>query len=174
LSQLSMSSKQVELARAAIEAYIKNNNKILPSKDIPEELKDKAGVFVSIHKNGELRGCIGTFAPTQKNIAEEIIANAIAASTQDPRFPAITEEELPELELSVDVLTNPEPVKDVSELDSKKYGIIVTSRGRRGLLLPDLEWVDTPAQQIEICRRKAWINENDPITIEKFQVRRFH
>lgn len=169
-----MSSKQVELARASIEAYVKEGRMIPPPSQIPQEMKEKAGVFVSIHKGQELRGCIGTFQPTRPNIAEEIISNAIEASSRDPRFPAVTSEEIPELEISVDVLTKPVPVKDIRELNAKKFGIIVTNQGRRGLLLPDLEEVDTPEQQIAICRRKAWIGDDEPITIEKFEVRRFH
>ena len=169
-----MSNKLVDLAKTTIEAYIKERRIIDPPEALPLELKEKAGVFVSIHKKGELRGCIGTFQPTKPNIGYEIIANAIEASTRDPRFPPITQEEIPNLEISVDVLTKPEPVGDIKQLDPKKYGIIVSSGGRRGLLLPDLEGVDTPAQQIEICRRKAWIGDDDEITIERFQVRRYH
>jgi len=168
------SSWQVEMARSAIEAYIKENRTIDIPKDLPPEMKDKAGVFVSLHKKGQLRGCIGTFLPTTGSVAEEIIANAIASSTKDPRFPPVTKEEVPELEISVDVLTKPVPVKDITELNAKKYGIIVSSGGRRGLLLPDLEGVDTPQQQIAICRQKAWIEDDVPVAIEKFEVRRFH
>jgi len=167
-------SLQVDLARKTIETFIKENKRMSPPKPLPDELKEPAGVFVSIHKNNELRGCIGTFLPTRTNIAEEIISNAIEASTRDPRFSPIKEEELKELEVSVDVLSRPRPVSSISELDAKKYGIIVSSSGRRGLLLPDLEGVDTPQQQIAICRRKAWIGDNEPIEIERFEVRRFH
>jgi len=168
------SSWQVELAKAAIEAFVKQHKVITPPLDLPPEMNEKAGVFVSIHKGGQLRGCIGTFMPTKQSIAHEIIANAIEASTRDPRFPPVVEDELAALEISVDVLTKPEPVKDIKELDAKKYGIIVSSGGRRGLLLPDLEGVDSPQQQVAICRQKAWIGEDEPITIEKFEVRRFH
>ena len=169
-----MLSPQVELARKAIEAYVKEGKKIFPPKDLSPELKEKAGVFVSLHKGDQLRGCIGTFLPTKKNVAEEIISNAIESSTRDPRFPPVTEDEITELEISVDVLTKPQPVLNMNELDPKKWGIIVSSSGRRGLLLPDLEGVDTAEKQIEICRRKAWLGDDEPITIEKFQVRRFH
>jgi AMMECR1 domain-containing protein len=107
-------------------------------------------------------------------VAEEIISNAIESSTRDPRFSPVTKEEIPELEISVDVLTQPEPVDNINELDPKKYGIIIHSKGRRGLLLPDLEGVDTPQQQIAICRKKAWIADDEPIDIEKFRVKRYH
>ncbi|MFH1709486.1 MAG: AmmeMemoRadiSam system protein A [bacterium] len=169
-----MSSSQVELARKAIESYIKEGKKISPPQELPAELKEAAGVFVSLHKAHQLRGCIGTFLPTKANVAEEIISNAIESSTRDPRFPPVKKEELSELEISVDVLTAPAPVSNIDELDPKKYGIIVHSGGRRGLLLPDLEGVDTPERQIAICRQKAWIGEDEPIDIQKFRVRRFH
>lgn len=143
--------------------------------DIPSELiENRAGVFVTLHKYGNLRGCIGTFIPTQKNIAEEIIRNAIAAATEDPRFPPVTEDELPELEISVDVLSEPEEVEDIEELDPKKYGIIVESGFKRGLLLPDIESVDTVDEQIEITKRKAGIYPGEPIKIYKFTVTRHH
>jgi AmmeMemoRadiSam system protein A len=169
-----MSSPQVELARKAIEAFINEEKKIAPPEDLPDEFKAQAGVFVSLHKGGQLRGCIGTFLPTKPSVAEEIIANAIESSTRDPRFPPVKKDEIPELEISVDVLTAPEEVDNIDELDPKKYGIIVSSSGRRGLLLPDLEGIDTPERQIAICRRKAWIGDDEPIEIQKFRVRRFH
>jgi hypothetical protein len=169
-----MSSPQVDLARKAIETYINEGKRLNPPAEIPAELKGTAGVFVSLHKKGQLRGCIGTFLPTKASIAEEIISNAIESSTKDPRFPPVKKDELSELEISVDVLTKPEPVSNIDELDPKKYGIIVHSGGRRGLLLPDLEGVDTPERQIAICRQKAWIGEDEPIDIQKFRVRRFH
>ncbi len=166
-------SIQVDLAKRTIDAFIKEGKRISPPKPLPDEFKEAAGVFVSIHKNNELRGCIGTFLPTRSNIAEEIISNAIEASTRDPRFSPIREDEINALEISVDVLSKPEPISSMSELDAKKYGIIISSSGRRGLLLPDLEGVDTPQQQIAICRRKAWIGDDEPIEIERFEVRRY-
>lgn len=163
----------VELAIKAINIYVKEGKKIEPPILLSEEMKGKAGVFVSIHRGGELKGCIGTMAPTRKNIAEEIIANAISAATQDPRFPAIEAGELEGLEVSVDILSSPEKVKDVSELDAKKYGVIVASDKKRGLLLPDIEGVHTPQEQIEICKRKAWISEGEPIELYRFEVKRY-
>jgi len=130
-------------------------------------------VFVSIHKHGELRGCIGTFEPAEKNIAEEVITNAINSATRDPRFSPVTPAELADLEYSVDVLTEPEPVTSEAELDPKRYGVIVESGGRRGLLLPDLEGVDTVAQQIEICRSKAGITPHEPVKLYRFEVSRY-
>lgn len=170
-----MSHPLVDLARKAIEVFIREDGLIFESpSSLTEEMKQKAGVFVSLHKAGDLRGCIGTFAPTQENVAKEIIVNAISAATRDPRFSPVEEEELDDLEISVDVLSAPEPVKDISELDAKKYGIIVSAGSRRGLLLPDLEGVDTPEQQIAICRRKAGISEKEPVQLFKFVVKRYH
>ncbi len=164
----------VQLARKSIESYIRENRVIEPPKELTDEMRQRAGVFVSLHRKNALRGCIGTFLPTQENVAMEIIRNAISAATQDPRFSSVREDELDDMEISVDVLSAPEPVKDISELDAKKYGIIVSSGYKRGLLLPDLEGVDTPEQQIEICKQKAGILPFEPIQISKFVVKRYH
>lgn len=136
-------------------------------------MKERAGVFVSLHKGGSLRGCIGTFSPTTGNVADEVIRNAIESSTRDPRFPPVMENELKELEISVDVLTQPEAVASIADLDPKCYGCIVKSGSRRGLLLPDLEGVDTVDEQIAICRRKAGIGEKEPVELFRFKVRRY-
>ncbi len=168
-------SPHARLARLTIEEYIKNHRIIDVPSDTPFELLEKrAGVFVTLHKHGGLRGCIGTFMPTQENIAKEIIRNAIAAATEDPRFPPVREEELPDIEISVDVLSEPEEVDDIEELDPKEYGIIVESRFKRGLLLPDIEGVDTVEEQIEIAKRKAGIYPGEPIKIYRFRVTRYH
>ncbi len=164
----------VQLARKTIETYIREDKTIDPPKELTEEMKEKAGVFVSLHRKGQLRGCIGTFGPTTENVAKEIIRNAIESSTRDPRFPPLTEEELADLEISVDVLTEPEPVASEKELDPKCYGCIVKGGWRRGLLLPDLEGVNTAEEQIAICRRKAGIGENEPVELFRFKVRRYH
>ncbi len=132
-----------------------------------------AGVFVSIHRQGELRGCIGTFQPRESNVVEETRRNALAAANHDPRFPPVGREELGGLHFSVDVLSQPEPISSVEQLDPKRYGVIVQSGLRRGLLLPDLEGVDTPEQQIAISRRKAMIGPDEPVQLYRFEVRRF-
>ncbi len=166
-------SKLVELARKAIEEYVKNR-KILPiPSEQTEEMKGKAGVFVSLKKHGQLRGCIGTFSPTTSNVAEEIIRNGIEAATRDPRFNPVLEDELADLVISVDVLSSPVAIPSKKELNAKKFGIIVKSGLRRGLLLPDLEGVETPDQQIAICRQKAGISEMDPVELFKFEVKRY-
>jgi len=168
-------SPHAKLARLAIEEYIRRGRVIDIPSDIPSELLEKrAGVFVTLHKHGNLRGCIGTFIPTQENIAQEIIRNAIASATEDPRFPPVREEELDEIEISVDVLSEPEEVEDISTLDPKKYGIIVESGFKRGLLLPDIEGVDTVEAQIEIAKRKAGIYPGEPIKLYRFTVTRYH
>ncbi len=161
----------VYLAKKAIETYVKDNIKIDVPSDLPEEfMKEKKGVFVSIHKNGDLRGCIGTILPVCDSLALEIIENAIHAATEDPRFPAVTEEELGELEINVDVLTVPELIDSAEELDPKKYGVIVQSGFKRGVLLPDLEGIDTVNKQVFIARQKAGISEKEDVILQRFEV----
>jgi len=164
----------VQLARKTIEANIKERRLVEAPEKLSTEMAERAGVFVSIHKKGSLRGCIGTFNATTKNVAEEVIKNAIEASTRDPRFSPITEKELDDLEISVDVLTAPVPVNSSKDLDAKKFGVIVKAGARRGLLLPDLPGVDTPEEQIRICKQKAWIADDEPVELYRFEVRRFH
>ena len=168
-----------DLARMTIKEYITNDNIINPISidQIKENVPEKAGIFVSIKKHGNLRGCIGTFMPTRKNIVEEVIANAIAASTRDPRFNPVEINELSDLDVNVDVLSEPELVEnnDLSKLNPKIYGIILECQGKRGLLLPDLEGVDTVEKQIEITRNKAWITEPlDICNIYRFKVERYY
>ena len=161
------------LARETVETYVREGKKPLPPANPTPEMKETAGVFVSIHKLDALRGCIGTFEPQQANVADEIIANAVSSATRDPRFPPIAPEELKDLDYSVDVLTTPEPVDDKSQLDPKKYGVIVEADWRRGLLLPDIEGVDTVDYQIDICRQKGGIDPDEPVKLYRFEVRRY-
>ncbi len=168
----------VRLARFSLESYITTGKRISRSDlagekwaDMPAEMyENKAGTFVSIHKDGALRGCIGTILSTCDCIADEIMQNAISASTNDPRFPMIKESELPYLEISVDVLGNPEPISSPDELDVIKYGVIVTSGRKRGLLLPNLDGVDTIEEQIAIACRKAGIRDDEDYSLERFEV----
>ena len=164
----------VKLARDTIDKYVREHAALSLPKSLPAELKKRAGVFVSLHRKNALRGCIGTFMPTTENVAEEVVRNAIEAATRDPRFPPLREDELEGLEISVDVLSEPEPAKSKSELDAKKYGVIVKAGARRGLLLPDLDGVDTVEEQIDICRQKAGISPSEPVELFKFVVERFH
>ena len=165
--------KYVELARNTIEKYIRENEVYTPSDDVlTDEMKsERAGAFVSIHKLGGLRGCIGTIAPTRANLAEEIISNAISASTRDPRFDPIRTDELADLEINVDVLTSPEPIDFPDELDVKRYGVIVEKGFRRGLLLPDLDGVDTIEEQVAIAKQKAGLDPNEiGVKLSRFEV----
>ena len=163
----------VALAKKSIEAFVRNGKELSPPKELTPEMTVKSGVFVSLKKKRNLRGCIGTFMPCTENVAHEIIKNAISAATQDPRFEPVTEEELDELEYSVDVLSPPEKVSEISELDPKKYGVIVVHGSRKGLLLPDLDGVDSVEEQLRIAKMKAWINPDEKVEIFRFMVSRY-
>jgi AmmeMemoRadiSam system protein A len=162
----------VRLAKRTVEGYVRKG-KAVPPKRLTPEMKARAGVFVSIHKGGELRGCIGTIEPQMANVAEEVMVNAISSATRDPRFFPVTADELGELEYSVDVLTEPEPVKGREQLDPKRYGVIVQCGGRKGLLLPDLEGVESAEHQIDICCQKAGIAPGEPVNLYRFEVKRY-
>ena len=165
----------VALARATVERYVRSRQVEKVPADVPPEFMRPSGVFVSIHKEGALRGCIGTTSPTKPSAAAEIIANAISAATQDPRFSPVEEDELDLLDYSVDLLSEAEPVSSESELDPKKYGVIVEKGGRRGLLLPDLPGVDTVEEQLQIAKRKAGIGLTESgVKIYRFTVTRYH
>jgi len=164
----------VDLARRTIETYVRERRQISPPAELPPDLPTRSGVFVSLHAHGDLRGCIGTIEPTQPSLAQEVIHNAIMAATRDPRFPPVEPHELASLEISVDVLSPPEPVPSEAELDPRQYGVIVESSYRRGLLLPDLPGVDTVECQVDIARRKAGIRRGEPIRLYRFRVHRYH
>ncbi len=169
------SDPYVKLARASVEAWVLRRERIPAPKDLPEEmLARRAGAFVSLHRNGQLRGCIGTILATRKNVAEEIIRNAVSACSSDDRFPPVRAEELAGLEISVDVLGAPEPVASMAELDVKRYGVIVSRGLKRGLLLPDLDGVDTVEEQVDIARRKGGIRADEPYELERFEVVRHY
>lgn len=165
--------KYVELALASIREYVLKGARLSPPDPLPEEMKRKAGLFVCIKTGGNLRGCIGTIKPYRPNIAEEIIANALSAATRDSRFQPMVKEELDDITVSVDILSISEKVDEMDELDPKIYGLIVSAGERMGILLPDLEGVDTPIQQIAICKRKGNIEENEEVTLERFRVKRY-
>lgn len=167
-AKLAAEDPYVRLARQTIEQYIRTGH-VQPTHFVDG---DPAGAFVSIHKDGSLRGCIGTTSPTKPTLLQEIMANAISASTQDPRFPAIQPWELDDLDINVDILQPAEKVQDKNELDPHQYGVIVTKGNKRGLLLPDLEGVDTVEDQLNIACSKAGIDPDTPYTIEKFTVTR--
>ncbi len=163
----------VRLARMSLEAYVRNRKRIVPPRNLPSELLERrAGCFVSLKIDGQLRGCIGTILPVRANLAEEICANAISAGVHDSRFAPVRAAELGELVYDVDVLTEPEPIASADDLDPARYGVIVgTSDGRRGVLLPDLDGVDTVDEQISIAASKAGINlRRDDYRLERFEV----
>ena len=178
----------VRLARATVERYVRDRHVLTEAEAleaVPEinadpaassaMLGQQAGTFVSIHKEGQLRGCIGTIAATKKNILQEIIGNGISAATRDPRFSPIRPEELPLLEITVDVLGDAEEISGPEELDVKRYGVIVEKGGRRGLLLPNLDGVDTVADQIRIAKQKAGIPEHERrVRLQRFEVVRHY
>lgn len=165
----------VKLARYSLETFVKTHKPATLPTDLPAELTGRrAGAFVSLHKDGNLRGCIGTIMATQVSLAEEILQNAISACSRDPRFDPVKEDELDDLEYSVDVLGEPERVFDVKALDVKRYGVIVENGNRRGLLLPDLEGVDTVEEQIAIAKRKAGIRPDEKVLLWRFEVVRHH
>lgn len=169
-------SIQIQLAKSAIEEYVRNGKIISISKNLPSEFYEKkCGVFVSLHKGDELKGCIGTYLPFQKNLAEEIIHNAIAACSQDNRFYPVTEKDLPKLKIEVSLLSAPEKIKDIKELDPKRYGVIVRCPdGRCGLLLPDLEGVDSANDQISIACQKGGIDQKkDVFETNRFEVEKY-
>ena len=176
------STPYVKLARATIEQFVKTGKRLKFPADLPaglaealpeEATKARAGAFVSVHKNGMLRGCIGTIGPVQDSIAEEIISNAISAVSRDPRFERVREDELELLEINVDILGKPENIDGPDQLDVKRYGVIVSCGARKGLLLPDLEGVDTVEEQIDIARRKGGISPDDDYRLQRFEVVRY-
>jgi len=161
----------IKLAEKTIEEYIRHGIRPELSEDIPKELlENRAGVFVTLHKNGDLRGCIGTIEPVRASIAEEIISNAVSAATEDPRFRPVKESELDEIVISVDVLKPAEKISSISELDPQRYGVIVSRGFRRGLLLPMLEGIDTAEKQVDIARQKAGIYKDEPYELHRFEV----
>ncbi len=162
-----------QLAKKSIKHYLATGKVLKVPRIMEKAYQKKAGVFVSLHKNSELRGCIGTYLPTKENLALEIINNAIAAAFDDVRFEPLKKEETGNLEINVDVLSEMEKVKKLDELDPKKYGIFIKSFGSSTLLLPDIEGVGSIDEQLLIARQKAGISKNEPIEIYKFTVKRF-
>ncbi len=163
----------VKLAKDTVERYVRTGKIIESPSDPAPEMTEKAGAFVSLKIKGELRGCIGTFQSTTENVASEIIQNAVSSATQDPRFPPVSTSELDDLEYSVDILGEPEKINSKNELDPKKYGVIVKSGARKGLLLPDLEGVDSADDQVSIASTKAGIFIGEEVELYRFEVIRY-
>lgn len=170
---MSDESAPVRLARQSLAHYLTKGEFLPPPRELPPELSGQAGVFVSLKKRGQLRGCIGTFAPTQSTVAEEIIRNAVSAGIEDPRFWPVEAEELAEIDISVDILSAPESVRGPEELDPKRYGVIVRKGRRSGLLLPDLEGVDSVEDQVGIAMQKAGIPLEEEVELYRFSVTRY-
>ena len=166
----------VKVARESFEYYLHNNNKYYPKPDnlIEDLINNKAGVFVTIYKHNQLRGCVGTIIPNTGCIADEIIQNVINAGLHDPRFTPVRQKELSSLKYKVDVLLPPEPIKSFDELDIKRYGIIVSNNYKKGLLLPNIEGINSIEKQVNIAKMKAGIRENESYKMERFEVIRHH
>ena len=165
----------VQLAKDAVELYIREGKiREVREDEFPPEFRQRGGVFICLKIDGVLRGCIGTFQPAEPDLAHETVRNAINAATCDPRFTCVRAEELGAIEYTVDVLTPPEPVKDRNELDPRRYGVIVQAGARRGLLLPDLDGVNTVDFQISIAMQKAGIPPGTPVKLFRFEVKRYH
>ncbi|WP_026889268.1 AmmeMemoRadiSam system protein A [Clostridium beijerinckii] len=172
-TKLNESNAYVKLARENLNYYFSHGKSIEDISDLPKELlNERHGVFVSLKKFGNLRGCIGTIAPTTGSVGEEIIRNSIEAAMSDPRFPEVSEDEMDDIDISVDVLMDSEPCNK-EDLDPKKYGVIVSLGMRRGLLLPDLEGVETVDEQLQIACDKGDIDFDEDYKIERFEVVRY-
>jgi AmmeMemoRadiSam system protein A len=165
------------LAIDAIAAYLDHTRMLDPSADLLERfavLRGRAGVFVTLRKCRDLRGCMGTYEATHENIAVEIIESAISAGFRDPRFPPLSREEFADLCISVDILRPAERILEIAELNPSRYGVIVQYGIRRGLLLPDLEDVTSVEEQVAIARHKGGIGQTEPIELYRFEVDRYH
>ena len=163
-----------QLAKISVERYITSGKIVKLKAKLTGVQAEKAGAFVSIHKQGNLRGCIGTISPIKQDLREEIVSNAISAATKDYRFKVINLGELDNLEYSVDILSPLQKVQSVDELNPTKYGIILTANsGKRAVLLPNLPGIDTVEKQISITKQKARINSDEKFEIQKFEVKRY-
>jgi AmmeMemoRadiSam system protein A len=165
----------VILARESIEAHVRDSIVIAAPEELTPEMQRRAGAFVTLHRHGKLRGCIGTIQPVRDSLAEEVIHNAVSAATRDPRFPPLRQDELQGLDIKVDVLNEPEEIESEADLDPKRYGLIVQSKAepwKRGLLLPNLEGIDSIDKQVYWTRHhKAGItNPDEPVQMFRFEV----
>lgn len=163
----------VSLAQESVHHFLNYSKKLSCPDPLSTDLNSRSGAFVSIKKLQQLRGCIGTLEPREPNLAMEIIENALKAALHDPRFSPVTPEELQDLTYSIDVVRPLQKVSDMSELNPDVYGLVVRSRGKQGVLLPDLEGVDSTEEQIRICRAKGRIPNDEPIEMYRFKVERF-
>lgn len=172
-AETSRQSFPVDLALRSIKTYVTEGRKISLPDYVPPEFLKPAGAFVSLKKQGCLRGCMGTLGPTKPTVAHEIIANAISSAMADPRFEPVEPDELDQITCSVDILGEPEPVESLDELDPSRYGVIVRRGQRSGVLLPDLEGIDSAVEQVNIAKKKAGISPYEDFTMERFEVLRY-
>ena len=166
-------SEQTKWAREVLNAYFDGREPEVTLES--DDLEKKGACFVTLHKpDGSLRGCIGTILPVRGSLKDETKENAVSAAIRDPRFDPLTKEELEDLDISVDVLGSPELINAIEQLDHKLYGVIVSDGARRGVLLPDLDGVESVDQQLQIAMQKAGIPPGTPIAVERFKVSRYH
>jgi AmmeMemoRadiSam system protein A len=163
----------VRLANQAVKHFIETGEPLPCPDPLPDNLKQKAGTFVTLRNEGALRGCIGTLTPKYNNLAEEVIKNAIRSASEDPRFDPVEKRELPSLTFSVDVLTLEEKINDLKEHNVKQFGLIVRGEGKKGVLLPDLDNIKTANQQLKVCLKKGRLSHDDKYELFRFKVRRF-
>ncbi len=166
-------SRALWLARQAVEHYVRTQDLLAPPDDPPAPLKEPGAAFVTLRVGKALRGCIGTLNPTKPTLANEIIANAVAAASSDPRFPPVAASELRVLLYEVDIVGALEAVAGEGDLDPEQYGVVVEAGGRRGVLLPAIEGVTSARQQVAIARAKALIRPSEAVTLHRFMVTRF-
>ena len=163
----------ISLAQESVHHFLSHHEKLSCPDPLSVDLQTRSGVFVSIKKFKQLRGCIGTLEPCEPNLGMEIIENSLKAALHDPRFSPITADELNDLSFSIDVIRPLEKVSSVEALNPSIYGLVVRSNGKQGVLLPDLEGVGSTEEQIQICRTKGKIPEQTPVEMYRFQVDRF-
>ncbi len=166
----------VTVASEAIRVFVEEQRELNPSAESHAELlcrTPSSGVFVCLKRGGELRGCIGTTEPTKPTLLEEVISNAIAAATRDPRFPPVQVSELAELLVSVDVLSSPEPVTDLTLLDPRRYGLMARAGVKHGVLLPDIEGIHSVEDQLALVRQKAGLAAEEFAEFFRFEVTRY-
>ena len=166
----------VKLATQAVHHFLSKGKPLPCPSPVPKSMIGQSGAFISIKKkiNHELRGCIGTISPNQDNLAKEIIQNAVNAATRDPRFKAVTIEELDQLRFSVDVLTPLVPVDSLEQLNPRQYGLSIKYKECQGILLPNLEGIDNVQNQIDICLKKGNISKKVPYQMYRFEVKRYY
>jgi AmmeMemoRadiSam system protein A len=167
-----LSAAVLALARRAVETYVRDRT-VVADATLPPGLPERAGVFVTLRVAGDLRGCIGSIEPIEPTLTAELVRSAVLSATEDPRFAPVEAHELEQLDYSVSVLEPPEPIPGPDQLDPARYGVVVRSGLRRGLLLPNLEGVTTVAQQVDIARRKAGIPAGAPLRLFRFRTRHF-